>query len=209
LTVSFRYIKNEDLIGVIYLHKVSDNRFSGSSKRNLRTFKAICGDGYSPRICLATTCWAKKEDERGYEDDDQKHHELIKAKWEELIANNAMVFEIKDKSEKYPIQILDRILQIGESETRKVCLQLEIAKDKKKIHETSAGKVLDGAILERIKQLEADKKRFEDALGKRPKDEALKDGLHYVKFEIRLLKSRRARLRGNLGGIILHSILPF
>jgi hypothetical protein len=50
---------------------------------------------------------------------------------------------------------------------------------------------------------------MEDALAEQPKDEAFKEELDDIKSEIRLLKSQKARLHGILGGIILHSILPF
>jgi predicted nuclease with TOPRIM domain len=63
--------------------------------------------------------------------------------------------------------------------------------------------------LERIQQLEAEKRRLEDTLEKLPRDEAFKEELDDIKSEIRLLKSQKARLRGSLGGITLHSILPF
>jgi hypothetical protein len=45
------------LTGIVYLHRLSDPRFDGSSLKNLRMFKKLCGDNAFPRIVLATTMW--------------------------------------------------------------------------------------------------------------------------------------------------------
>lgn len=45
------------LTGIIYLHRITDRRMSGSSVRNLDMFKALCGEDAYKHIVLATTMW--------------------------------------------------------------------------------------------------------------------------------------------------------
>jgi hypothetical protein len=48
------------LNGLIYLHRISDPKMGGISKRNLRLFKQLCGDG-----SITTTFWRGVTKEEG------------------------------------------------------------------------------------------------------------------------------------------------
>ncbi|KIM94588.1 hypothetical protein OIDMADRAFT_79278, partial [Oidiodendron maius Zn] len=45
------------LAGVIYLHRITDIRYTGSATRNLRMFQALCGGSSMANVVLATTMW--------------------------------------------------------------------------------------------------------------------------------------------------------
>ena len=45
------------LAGIIYLHRISDNRMSKSMFKNLRMMKKLCGEDCYSKIVLATTMW--------------------------------------------------------------------------------------------------------------------------------------------------------
>lgn len=45
------------LSGIIYLHRISDNRMEGSETLNLRMFKKLCGMDNLKNVILATTMW--------------------------------------------------------------------------------------------------------------------------------------------------------
>lgn len=51
------YSKDIKLSGIIYLHRITDVRFSGSAQKNLSVFKKLCGDDFYPNVVLATTIW--------------------------------------------------------------------------------------------------------------------------------------------------------
>lgn len=53
------------LTGMIYLHRISDNRMSGSSYRNLQLFRSLCGSKTLPNVMLATTMWDKVSQAEG------------------------------------------------------------------------------------------------------------------------------------------------
>ncbi|KAM0302797.1 hypothetical protein ACHAO8_011571 [Botrytis cinerea] len=45
------------LTGIVYLHRISDNRMPGSAVRNLEVFEALCGPDCFRNVALATTFW--------------------------------------------------------------------------------------------------------------------------------------------------------
>ncbi|PMD34996.1 hypothetical protein L207DRAFT_517106 [Hyaloscypha variabilis F] len=47
------------LSGIIYLHRISDPRMSGSSIKNLRMFRKLCGAESMHNVSLVTTMWDK------------------------------------------------------------------------------------------------------------------------------------------------------
>ncbi|KAF2971981.1 hypothetical protein GQX73_g1610 [Xylaria multiplex] len=58
--------KNKILLhGIIYLHRISDVRMQGSAKRNLLTFKELCGEKALSKVILATTMWDKVAEQEG------------------------------------------------------------------------------------------------------------------------------------------------
>ncbi|KAI3327314.1 P-loop containing nucleoside triphosphate hydrolase protein [Xylariaceae sp. AK1471] len=58
--------KNKILLhGIVYLHRISDVRMQGSAKRNLLTFKELCGEKALVKVILATTMWDKVSEEEG------------------------------------------------------------------------------------------------------------------------------------------------
>jgi 50S ribosome-binding GTPase len=51
------YRGNILLTGIIYLHRIMDNRIGGVAFRNLRMFKRLCGEPSLSKVVLATTFW--------------------------------------------------------------------------------------------------------------------------------------------------------
>jgi hypothetical protein len=51
------YRRNIRLSGILYLHRISDNRIAKSAVRNLDALKAMCGDEALRNVVFATTMW--------------------------------------------------------------------------------------------------------------------------------------------------------
>jgi hypothetical protein len=51
--------------GIIYLHRISDNRLGGSGMRNLSMFKKLSGPGTWPNTIIGTTMWNANEYAQG------------------------------------------------------------------------------------------------------------------------------------------------
>jgi len=48
------------LTGILYLHRISDNRMGATPLKNLATFRELCGEGLE-KVVLATTMWPEVE----------------------------------------------------------------------------------------------------------------------------------------------------
>jgi hypothetical protein len=55
------------LSGIVYLHRISDNRVAGSGMRNLRMFKQLSGSSAWPNTVIGTTMWGADEYAKGIE----------------------------------------------------------------------------------------------------------------------------------------------
>lgn len=51
------YKKKTTLAGILYLHRISDQKMQGSALRNLRMFQQLCGSNNLSSVVLATTHW--------------------------------------------------------------------------------------------------------------------------------------------------------
>ncbi|MCJ1471208.1 gTPase, IMAP member 8 [Pseudocyphellaria aurata] len=60
-----QYQTGVSLKGVIYLHRIIDVRYSGSSVKTLEIFKKICGDLALKNVILVTTRWHQVDDAVG------------------------------------------------------------------------------------------------------------------------------------------------
>jgi hypothetical protein len=59
------YKKNGNISTIIYLHKISDNRMTGSAETNLKMFTTLCGREAMQNAVLATTMWSEVKEEDG------------------------------------------------------------------------------------------------------------------------------------------------
>lgn len=59
--LSASYAQNVFIHGIVYMHPIADNRMSGSSKRNIDMFKALCGYSTYSNVAIATTFWNLQE----------------------------------------------------------------------------------------------------------------------------------------------------
>ena len=52
-------IKGLRLSGLLYLHRISDDRMGGTAMKNLRMFQKLVGDNSMKNVILVTTMWGK------------------------------------------------------------------------------------------------------------------------------------------------------
>src|SRR5579872_4044981 len=56
-----RYAEGSRLAGILYIHRISDDRFTGASTRNFKMFRKLCGDPSLKNVILVTNMWGKVE----------------------------------------------------------------------------------------------------------------------------------------------------
>jgi chromosome condensin MukBEF ATPase and DNA-binding subunit MukB len=77
------YKQNIKLAGIIYLHRISDNRMAGASLKNLRMFTSICGLDAMPSVIIVTSMWDEVRAEAG----ERREKELKETFWKEMVAH--------------------------------------------------------------------------------------------------------------------------
>ncbi|KDR69843.1 hypothetical protein GALMADRAFT_128439 [Galerina marginata CBS 339.88] len=78
--------KGAEIGGVIYLHDITKDRFSGTARQNLRLFQDMCRDDALKNVVLVTTKWSRKSK------DSEKYQLQLEGKhWKTLIDKGAKV----------------------------------------------------------------------------------------------------------------------
>ncbi|TEB21451.1 hypothetical protein FA13DRAFT_128962 [Coprinellus micaceus] len=82
--------------GVIYLHDISQDRFTGTARRNLSTFTHLCNDAVLDKVVLLTTKWSRESGR----DFDTRERELKEVHWKDLVVGakgGASVMRLSDR----------------------------------------------------------------------------------------------------------------
>jgi hypothetical protein len=177
------------LAGIVYLHRIEDVRLGGAAMRNLRMFKALCGDNSLASVVLATTRWHNVQLDEGL----LREEQLCSSPkmWKRMIDFGSKVMR-QDRDEISACEILQYLIQRRKPVT--LDIQVELVDNKKTLNQTGAGQELHAEIekqkKEYEKQLTALRKEMEDKMNKMNAD--LKEQLQEERDELER-KLREAR----------------
>lgn len=95
LTASFQ--EGIRLRGIIYMHRISNQRMAGSLLRNLGMFKKLCGEKAYQSVVLTTSVWSKVTSQEGA----RRERELIDTKGFRglMCQRGSRVFRYRDTQE--------------------------------------------------------------------------------------------------------------
>ena len=74
----FRYSAGAKLAGVIYVHRISDDKFGGLAAKNLRMFREVCGEIMFKNVVLMTNMWGRVTPRQGADREQQLKDEYFK-----------------------------------------------------------------------------------------------------------------------------------
>jgi hypothetical protein len=139
--------KDTLLSGIIYLHRISDVRMTGSSIKNMRMFRKLCGTENMSNVSLVTTMWDKVTPEEGA----LREQELDGPGgfWRTMVSIGSPVKRHDGSYESAQALVLDML----DNEPVMIRLQKEIASGKALI-DTGAGALINEEILRLQKQHE-------------------------------------------------------
>ncbi|PON26905.1 hypothetical protein TGAM01_v204406 [Trichoderma gamsii] len=172
------------LSGMIYLHRITDVRMTGSARRNLVMFQKLCGENAFSSVVLATTMWNLVEEAT----DEQRERELIESDefWGYMHNQFNQGHQIEET--KAGLQLNEDILR----ERKKY--QAELQAMKEKMHETMA---LNNAELQRIFREENIRLKEEEQakLKQDLKEVQARKDYEFEEFKRQLTDMERARKR--------------
>lgn len=122
------------LAGILYLHRISDNRMAGLPLANLRIFKKLCGNNALQNIILTTTMWDAVTDVSTAL---RRERELESEYWNGMIIGGSTTARYKNT----PASAWDtasRVIQNAYKQ-RSVKLQEELLNIKRHLPDTNAG----------------------------------------------------------------------
>lgn len=121
LDSTYRNPPHFKLTGIIYLQSIVDPRMYGSSLRNLKMFKDLCGEDPLKNVVLATTRWGIA-DKSGEADLAKQHEEQLRTDpdfWAPMIKRGARMARFEDTQDS-ALQIL-----LSLADQRPVVLQIQ------------------------------------------------------------------------------------
>ncbi|KAK3376384.1 P-loop containing nucleoside triphosphate hydrolase protein [Lasiosphaeria ovina] len=152
------YDDKVQLAGIIYLQRISDNRFGGKSTQNIRLFKELCGEKALSCVVLTTSMWDLVPQEKAQ----QREKELISKEgpWGELISHGCRVAR-QDEGSVSATMIIRHI--ISQKRPDSLQIQDEMA-DGTPLIRTKAGRVLEETLDQNIREAEEQMKQIKEEM---------------------------------------------
>jgi hypothetical protein len=135
ILTAIRYKRKIHLTGLLYFHRISDNRMAGTPLKNLRLFEKLCGDDFKS-IVLTTTMWDDVEEETGA----QREKELASVYWKSMVERGSSVKRfLNNRSSAFEI-LTPIINEVNKNSA--LLLQTEMTELGLQLRQTTAGRTL-------------------------------------------------------------------
>lgn len=131
-----RHRKGIRICGIVYMHRITDNRMGGTALRNFRMFHAICGSSAMKNAVIVLNMWNEAK-RVVYE---QREKELRDVFFQNALADGACIMR-HDGNRLSAERILESLVERPSVELR---LQVEMVDKNVALHATEAGLALLG-----------------------------------------------------------------
>ncbi|KAF2193836.1 hypothetical protein K469DRAFT_712676 [Zopfia rhizophila CBS 207.26] len=191
------YNRNELLSGVIYLHRITDNRIGHTGRRTMTVLQRMCGADNFQNIALVTTMWDKLVDPK----DGERHEKELETKgefWAHMISKKAKVSRHYGKKET----ALKIVKQIIPKPPVPLTIQAELSLESANVAGTAAGKVITGYLLEQKKHIQENHEFIRLPIAPEKMTERIDQDISYMKIPIEdlLAQAREAQTESKDGG---------
>ncbi|KAF8159692.1 hypothetical protein B0H34DRAFT_674009 [Crassisporium funariophilum] len=134
------------LSGLVYFHRISDNRMAGTPLKNLRMFKELCGQNALNNIILVTTMWDEVDEATGA----AREKELKENYWRAMIEGKSTTARFEGTRQS-ALTLLSPLIDRANAQ-QAVLLQDEMVQYGKELRETSAGQALYSKMEDLVRQ---------------------------------------------------------
>lgn len=141
--LSAQYELGVELKGVIYIHRITDIRYSRSSVKTFEIFKKICGQGALSNVLLVTSRWAEVDLGTGAE----RERQLKEKFWAYMLGHGSNISRFHGDRPS-AVSLISQLLQ---RDSVVLQLQKELVDEGKKLDDTAAGSYVSDN-LEKLKQ---------------------------------------------------------
>jgi len=188
------YDNNVKLTGIVYLHRIADNKLGNAGMKTLRLFRALCGESGLKSVVLATTHWPRVVTETELKRERQlKEHQRM---WKTMIQNGCKIWR-QNRDQESALEIIKHLITINKPFHPQLAEEMGRGAT---LDETAAGKEIE-AEFDRIKKefekrLEEMRKELEDAYKKR--DQEREEELEDLRADIGAQQEQLAEFEKNL-----------
>jgi hypothetical protein len=162
LTEMPRYSVGAKLAGVIYIHRISDDKFGGLAVRNFRMFRELCGETTLRNVILMTNMWGRVDPQQGAARERQLKDNYFKA----AIDKGAQLRR-HDNTPESARAILREILK---NQPLALKIQRELIDEGKDIGQTAAGTELNREIRKLVEKHRIEMRELEENMWKAVKE---------------------------------------
>ncbi|KAF9450889.1 hypothetical protein P691DRAFT_725104 [Macrolepiota fuliginosa MF-IS2] len=141
------------LSGLLYMHRISDNRMAGTPLKNLDMFRKLCGEEGFKKVIFTTTIWPDASDTEATDTAIEREKELKQTYWRDMIKEGSSTLRFEN-TQRSAWCILDQLL-IHQSSRQSILIQRELVEFKKHLPNTAAGRQLYG-IIEKLVERQRD-----------------------------------------------------
>ena len=202
--LSASYQHRLKLTGILYLHRITEVRLRGSSLKNLRIFRKLCGNDSLSSVSLVTTMWDKVDLKMGTE----REKDLVSRDdlWGFMVGRGSSIYR-HNGSEKSAWSIISRTVQT--QKTTVLQIQKELMEEGKALSETQACreliKDLDKIQYRHLEELKILQQEKETALAEKDDQFVQSIALERLNTESKLRKITEER--EHLLAINIHALL--
>ena len=192
-----RYEKEILLSGLLYFHRISDNRMAGTPLKNLRMFEELCGKNAFHNVILTTTMWDEVDDETG----DLREQELKSKYWRSMLERKSTTSRFMQTRES-ALRLIEPLIDAANTRSS-LLLQQEMVDMRTKLPATSAGVRLCSEMELLVKKRQEVLEQIRNAMRHSMEDKtslpALKDEYQKLKMQLDATVSEMRKLRLPLG----------
>ena len=175
-----RYEKGVKLAGIIYFHRISDERFTGMDVRNFGVFRKLCGEQTLKNVVITTNMWDKVTPEDGEARERQLSTQFFK-----LVVDKGAQFHRHLKTAETAHAVIRAILG---SHPLALQIQEELVDQHIEFSRTAAGEEIGRALDEHAGKLEDKVRELQSELRDAEKRE--QETRQELEEEIRRLRER-------------------
>ena len=158
-----RYEHCCELSGVIYIHRISDERFTGMAGRNFKMFRELCGDSTLRNVVLVTNMWGKVAQEDG----EEREEELVTDFFKPVLDKGAQIARYYNTIESAH-EIIRHIIR---NRPAPLQIQRELVDEGRDINDTAAGEAINKELNEQIRRHKAELNTIKEEMEKAMEDE--------------------------------------
>ncbi|KAF9781349.1 P-loop containing nucleoside triphosphate hydrolase protein [Thelephora terrestris] len=186
------YKSGSKLAGIIYVHRISDERFTGVSVRNFKMFRQLCGDSTLKNVVFVTNMWGKVEDALGA----AREKELAEVYFRPALEKDAQLARHHNTPQSAH-EIIRRIMQ---NNPAPLLIQRELVDEGKDIKQTSAGVAVNEELTKAMERHEAEMNALREDMRQalEEKDEWMRKELEE---ESRKLKTQVDKMRTEMANM--------